>query len=362
MVRNNTDLIKIAVRQLRQEYNWILQQKKINLRPITIAVFDSKKFWGEYNPTTRIISISEKLIMEHSWQKVVGVLQHEIAHQLTHEIFSSSDSLAHGEEFKKACQILGVPHPYRRASIDLQSVTAEPEDDEQSNRIIDRVKKLLSLATSSNENEAFLAMKKVRELYAKYNLDINIDDSSTEYHHKVFSFGKKKVALWKKRIITVLVDHFFVEAFILSQFNIKARQTEQCVELVGLKENVEMAEYVLQFLITQAEALAKNSKVKGRSKSSYLFGIIDGFDHRLKGEQSESEDSEKTVSRAIQKFKGDKHLKAYLKQIYPSLRMGSRSSYGIDQNSFIKGQAAGKKLQLHKAIHSKNARLSGLLN
>lgn len=42
---------------------------------------------------------------------------------------------------------------------------------EQENKIIDKIEKLLALAGSDNENEAKSAMVKAQELMAKYEID-----------------------------------------------------------------------------------------------------------------------------------------------------------------------------------------------
>ena len=42
---------------------------------------------------------------------------------------------------------------------------------DEEKRLLEKTSKLLALAQSDNEHEAQLAMQRVRELYAKYNLD-----------------------------------------------------------------------------------------------------------------------------------------------------------------------------------------------
>lgn len=360
-------LLRFAAEQLKKEYHQILKQRKISLNPLVIGLFKSERLWGEYKPTARTILISEKLILEYPWQQVVGVLQHEMAHQYDYEKFHEFDSSAHGEGFQKACDILGVPHPFRSAKVDLPKTEEDENSDlkketSEDQKIIDRVKKLLSLAASSNEHEAFLAMQKVQQLYAKYNCLHYSDTSEKQFAHQIYSFSSKKVSLWKKRLVVLLVEHFFVEAFLLSQYNVRKTSEEQCVEIVGLKENVEMAEYVLDFIIRQSEALAKNQKLKGRFKNSFLYGVIEGFDQKLKAPNQSSVEQEQNITeRALQIFKQDPQLKKYLKNIYPHLRQGRGSHQTFHEKSFQSGQIAGRNIQLHKGLHQFKKTLSGLL-
>jgi len=378
-------LLRLAAEQLKKEYHQILAQRKISLKPVVIGLFKSDRLCGEYNPTARTICISEKLVLEYSWHQVTGVLQHEMAHQYDHEKFQEIDSSAHGEGFKKACDILGVPHPFRGAKVDIPTHHTDSHSDQfspsankqgskdsaEEQKIIDRVRKLLSLAASSNEHEAFLAMQKVQQLYAKYNYIHYSDATEKSFTHQVYSFSAKKVSLWKKRLVVLLVEHFFVEAFLLNQYNSKKSTDEQCVEIVGLKENVLMAEYVLDFIIRQAEALAESPqftqpKLKGRLKNSFLYGVIEGFDQKLKtssqtiSSRGPSEEQQITL-RALQIFKQDPQLKKYLKIIYPHLRQGRSSKQAFHQESFSAGQVAGTKIQLHKGLHQHKKNIAGYL-
>ena len=361
-------LLRFAAEQLKKEYHQILRQRNISLSPVVIGLLQSDRLWGQYSSAARTIFISEKLILEYPWHQVLGVLQHEMAHQYDDEKFHEMDSSAHGEGFQRACDILGVPHPFRGAKVDLakledDAVFNSPSETSEEQRIIDRVKKLLSLASSSNEHEAFLAMKKVQELYAKYNYIHYSNLDEKKFAHQIYSFSSKKVSLWKKRLVVLLIEHFFVEAFLLNQYNVQKTSEEQCVEIVGLKENVEMAEYVLDFIIKKSEVLAHQQKLKGRFKNSFLYGIIEGFDQKLRAPQQQELREEKNLTvQALQIFKQDPQLKKYLKNIYPHLQQGRSSRQTFHEKSFQAGQTAGKNIQLHKGIHQFKKTLSGLLN
>lgn len=84
------------------------------------------------------------------------------------------DDTAHGTEFRAACARLCVPEWAARATGELPVAIPDWREDglsEEERRLLERTNKLLALAQSDNEHEAALAMQRVRELYARYNLD-----------------------------------------------------------------------------------------------------------------------------------------------------------------------------------------------
>ena len=88
-----------------------------------------------------------------------------MAHQVVHEIFNFDDK--HGEVFIKDCSMIGVPEEFRSASGDIPDSVkriVEKRFDSDNAKMLEKVRKLLSLAESPNENEAFLAMKKAHVL------------------------------------------------------------------------------------------------------------------------------------------------------------------------------------------------------
>lgn len=356
---------RLVILELNQEYARICRVRQLRLRPLSIQLFDSQSVWGQFDHLSRSILLSRNLIKNHSWQDVLGVLNHEMAHQYVHEMMSRDLSeKPHGESFQRACRILGVPAQYAKASVGLQSKSLDWKDDDSvspQNRVILKAKKLLSLAQSSNEYEAGLAMRKVQELFAQYNLDQTHLSDRSQFVHLVMSNGKKRKTAWEQRIISILIESFFVEIILKKQFNAKTGEADQAFEMIGTRENVLMAEYVYYFLKQQLESLCKKANPSTRSqKSSYRLGILEGFAEKLKGSPSVvTNPSQSVIERALVQFKNDPFLEKYLKEIYPKLTLKRNSSRLVDTPAFLAGQQVGQKLILHKPLAS--SKKSGLL-
>ena len=359
------DWEKCALLELYAEYTSILRERKIVMRPAALTLFDSELRWGQWNPLVRTISISRRLIENHSWFQVISILKHEMAHQYLDESVSYQDHghAPHGEKFYWACQKVGVPEEYAKASIDLQSTNLNSQEagSENTERMMDKVRKLLSLASSNNEHEALLAMNKVREIYAKYNLDETGPSNRKNFIHLVVPLRKKRIEAHESRTIGILVGHFFVQVITMKLFDPFLGTSLSAFEIVGSRENALMAEYVYHFLIKQVEQLlakaAKERSLTRIQRKSFRLGILSGFAQKLTDvEQAKSktsaEDSE-LIGKALIKFKKSPELDNYLSQIYPRLSNRTIGSQHIDRSVFSRGHALGKNITLNKPVQSR---------
>jgi len=346
--------------ELYRDYSDILQQRKIKLTPAAIALMDSDSHWGRFDSQSRTIFISRRLIEGFSWFHVLGVLKHEMAHQYVNEV-SWINARPHGELFKDACMKLGVPHEFCGASAHLQMSKIdwrEEKRDEVSERMLDKVRKLLSLATSSNEFEALLAMNKVRELYAKYNLEETSAGKASVFGHTIICHQKKRQESHYEVITGILVGHFFVKIISFKLFDAKTGEYHRAIEMIGRRDNVLMAEYVYSFLLQQLEyqirEFAKVRRISKFERKSYRLGILEGFREKLKSSTSESTTSvpneTHVVTRALAEFKKDAQLDAYLSAVHPRLGVRSVRPPWIDGDIYSDGKRVGRSLVLHKAL------------
>jgi hypothetical protein len=149
---NNT-LRQVWLKQLLCEFENICYLYRIQLKTPIFELSEAEQQFGCWLADQRTIRISRHLITAYSWDVVLMVLKHEMAHQLCSEYFRLHNA-GHGKDFQQACQLLGVPAPYNRSTGDLPEVMAEPCKDQQTEsgrKIIQRVDKLLALAESDKK-------------------------------------------------------------------------------------------------------------------------------------------------------------------------------------------------------------------
>jgi hypothetical protein len=379
--QNTYNWEKMVLSELYKEYDSILALRSIHLHRVVLELSDSQNHWGLWIPLTRTIQISRKLIFTQPWFNVVAILKHEIAHQLVDELYLRNNLnpqlKPHGDLFKKACLNLGVPEQFSKSSVNLQSHDLDWRSevrDEATERMLDRVRKLLALAASSNENEALSAMNKVRELYAKYNLlEHERGLNKSDFVHLIISTGAKRIEAHDQRILSILISHFFVKVIIGQSYIFRSNSHEKIIEIIGTKANVLMAEYVYNFLKTQveiltADAMSRNTSQRTRmTKKSYRLGILTGFSEKLIQNEETSFNSTENGSagdlkNALSLLKKNPLLGKYISKIYPRLKSTRTQRQSIDRSAFSEGKSMGNKLNLNKPIESRSTKKGFLLS
>lgn len=152
---------------------------------------------------------------------------------------------------------------------------------ENNGKVIDLIQKLLALSTSSNENEATLALKKAQELLEKYNLsmrDIPMEDIIQDIKMvdlKVPIESKE----WKKYLVHYIAQsNFCTTVLSLGKIHILGRNTNVVVTVI-------MSSWIMEQLdrIAWTEThfyTGPTSKIKFRN--SFLWGAVDRINQRLK--------------------------------------------------------------------------------
>jgi len=354
LFRQRHELIRHWVDRLHVDYDAICFTYRIKLTRPWIRLDDSLKKWGEWDPIARSITLSTVLLEKHAWDIVLEIFKHEMAHQLVSEIYGSD--AGHGPLFYRACEQLGVASWAARASVEEKGIPLGYADvlDNDETRLLRRAEKLLALANSSNEHEALAAMEKVQELYARHNLDRLDRARKSNYVHQVIRTGKKKVERFQSVAVSILNDHFFVEVIQSSEYDASRNEELKIFELMGTRENVQMAEYVYHFLMHQAsgrwDRFRREEQLRSRlSRTSYLTGLMAGFREQL-------ELAEKKVDRETQKAlvrcQNDPELAEFVNFRHPRLRKIYRGARRGDGRSYEAGKKEGRELILSRALSS----------
>ncbi len=137
---------------------WVLSPEyRKRMHPPLFSFQDMHKSWGSWSREKREISLSRDLVFHHSWDAVLEVLLHEVAHQFADEVFIAHSEPPHGPLFQKACCLLRA-NPKASGNFKLINERISQEASRMEDRIGRRVKKLMALAGSPNQYEAEAAM------------------------------------------------------------------------------------------------------------------------------------------------------------------------------------------------------------
>jgi hypothetical protein len=361
------------ISELHRAHESICWQYGVDLDRPMIEISQARREWGAWDADSRTLRISARLIQTHSWDITLNVFKHEMAHQMVTDIFGKPD--AHGPVFKKACQMIGVPHEFRGAGGDLPRRIVDFREQAEASedmRMLEKVRKLLSLARSKNENESFLAMNKANALIEKYNIKRLEQDQDARFVYAIINHRKKRVENYQRMICLILQDHFFVDVVYAHLFDATDCQTYRTIELLGTLENVRIAEYVYHFLMNQMEALWKrhqqtmDSSVRG-NKRSYRLGVLKGFRDRLEREAKDRRQHYATQVKGSESLSAlicakDAELRAFRHMRFPRLTHFKSKDARIHPGTFQAGVTDGERIRIHKGIEHTDGYRGNLLS
>ena len=273
------------------------------------------------------------------------ILRHEFAHYLTF-IHHGSGVQAHGEEYRNICHHYSWGENVYKASANLEQLNSNLEGDLNAEKIIDKIKKLLKLASSENEHESQAATIKANELLLKYNLNLIESESFETLYVDKLIIQKRKSA--KLIAIYDMIKHFMVTP-ILSY-----GKGQVALEATGTKANIELAHYVAGFLDQELERLwdiykKENNLTGTKAKNSFFLGLAKGYD--LKNQQMMKNFSP-VQSQNLVMIKNK--LDSQVKKIYHRLS-SSASGNSLDQTSFNAGKSAGQSLSINRGLNNNNS-------
>ncbi len=336
MVREILKECGLTVR--RSRFLW-----KNYLYPIHVVVFEGKE-WGHFNAPYFQIALNRRLIWSAKDSVVRDILRHELAHYFT--LLEFGPVPAHGKEFHSICERFGFPDSVSAATMNLEVENESREGDIHSEKILEKVKKLLSLAQSSNAHEAEIATLKANALLLRHNLDY-VEKEESLYLDRLLVRTRKDDKL---TAIYEILRHFIVRPVI------SMGKGTVCLEVTGTKTNVTLARYVAEFLEReldhQWDLARKEYGLSGlRAKNSFFLGMARGFDEKMKGVKKEFSEADQLAL-----VKVEKNLEESIRVIYR--RLGSVSSgRQTDHEAREAGKEKGRNLSIRHGVQGSSKNL-----
>lgn len=344
--------------QLYMEHERVCMLRGVRLGTVSFAIENLSTTLGYYDARAGCIGISLELIKKHCWSKVVEILKHEMAHQYVYEF--KLDQTPHGTGFHQACHILDVANWARRAKITIQDIqlpTVLTEDNSIEARSLRKARKLLSLAQSSNENEANEAMKKAHALYEKYHLESLQQEKKPSYDAILIKHGKGRIERYQTLIANLLVRHFFVRVIHSFLYDAQYKKEFKVLELLGQRQHLEWAEYVYWFIYNNLpnlwKAHKKTSKACGiKARNCYFEGVIDGFNEQLslaQKQRAKTAEPNPATTAALMTVENNR-LDQFLGHRYPRLKNSRFRSNTEHDANYAAGVKHGNGLTIHKGV------------
>lgn len=228
--------------------------------------------------------------------------------------------------------------------------------------IIEKVKKLLSLANSSNEYEAKLATSKANELLIKHNLDMQqIKDKTFDYETEEALRSGLTFKSHQKLIAGLLKEYFFVRVVISRKFmgyssgnhayyRQSRAQYQKIIQIIGTKENCEIAGYIFSYLDDMYPKLwlqyKKQTEIDHSAKISYYKGLTRGIGDMLYDTRWRVQQETGLV------LVNDHKLEEYVDKRTSGKDYGGINDKNSNSEVYKDGIQDGKKVTLRKPIQS----------
>jgi len=223
-----------------------------------------------------------------------------------------------------------------------------------SERVVERVRKLLALSRSSNPHEASSAAEKARELVEKYKLSQAVIEPEEE-GATIDSFDyATRVNPWVRDLAFVISRGFFCRAIHTPRGKDTAGRS--WLHFVGKAEDVELAKEVFAFLRRELKRMAAAAI---RERADYIRGAPEGFakdwkldffngaiftiDSRLRARARRFEEA--PASSALVRVIED-GIKKKLDETFKELRPKETGAPIRSLNGWIEGSRAGAKVPL----------------
>jgi len=223
--------------------------------------------------------------------------------------------------------------------------------------IVDKIKKLLALATSSNENESTAAAEKASLLLAQYNLSLadlgpnhqeEIDESRVE--------TTSKFVTWKMILLSGIAE--------ANGCNAMRNSYTGSMFLVGTSTNLTVCTHLYEYLSQAIERRANYRKGNGRGLAylnAFRVGCATRLRQRLLEQKQEMEesgipgvgDAAATPAIVVRSMfeKNQQAIAKYLETLGGKVkkRTGSQIS---SEAGFNTGYEVGDQISLHKQVQS----------
>jgi len=244
--------------------------------------------------------------------------------------------------------------------------------EQKKGKIIDKIKKLISLSTSSNEHEAALAASMAQDLLNKYNLSMTEVERNEEEVGEEGIYLGGKVPTWVGQLFLNVGKMFNLKTIISysggSRYSNKGRKA--IYNWIGTELDRQTSKFIFEYLRETIERLSENYASKEMKygfhkrgsklsiKRSYQLGAFyslrDNIDKMIK-EKMEATKVESSSSALVHlKNQKDIAVQSYMAKKYPVLGVKKTSGSIGDLAGYNQGSIDGKSISINKGVNGAN--------
>ena len=210
-------------------------------------------------------------------------------------------------------------------------------------RILEKVKKCLARAKSDNPNEAEIALRMARNLMDRHQIDLQDISASQAHEELINAKTKKEPPVWKTRLAHVCAEAFGCQIIISWSW------PDWCFKVIGIDSAPSLSVYAYDVLLRQLQSARKafietqtrcKLATKRRRGDEFANAWIDEV-YRMVIDFSGSDDASAEI------------IEAYKAKKYPNLKtspMKRRKTKAADADAAWAGRASGKSARLNHGV------------
>lgn len=214
-------------------------------------------------------------------------------------------------------------------------------------RIIDKIKKCLALAQSSNPNEAAVAMNQAQKLMQLHGITMKHVDRSSIGSAHVQSYSVSKIKDWELRLMTMIAGAFGCKIMWLRGFSGVAFGR---YELIGLKSQIEIAQYTCE--VMQRKLL--------KARGEYVNSLYTSRGAKTKAADAFCHGWVTAVSKTVSKFANPEGVDELINETLQDMTNGNKADVQErkgDRASLMAGLAAGAGESIHRPMNTREEQL-----
>lgn len=229
---------------------------------------------------------------------------------------------------------------------------------ENKEKILNKIQKLLALANSPNIHESSLAATKAKELMDKYQIEeIELDGELIEEvsaeESDIETTGR--LTDWKCNLLYVLTKYnhcrFLIRKTKVGVGNVRTKYQKTFI-LVGTKTDKQLVSYLYKFCVRQIDYLQKiHASKQGRVfANNFRLGCVDAIEEAFKKEKEEFESWANQIGKGsalVLLNKKDQIAQKILEQKTVGTRTGS--AHHGNQDARDLGQKVGQSINVTKS-------------
>ena len=321
----------------------------------SMVIVDMNSCLGQYLPDLQEIRLNRTLLMNGRWDSVCEVLRHEVAHHMAGLYPEYQLQPPHGDIFKECCRKINA-NPRASGTYKTLEQRVWEDAENEPDRIMVKVKKLMGLAASKNRFEAAAAAAKANQLISRYNIDLIRHDKPRNFESIILTEPVLKRSQSACLAAVILQTFYFVETVWTTSYIVSKGRVGYVLEITGTVTNIKIADYVFNYILRYAESSwleYKKSHPSCRSKSGYMSGVVEGFREKLIKQKMEAV-AQTTADHDLNALipTGDKRLAQHFHMRYPRLQTDSLVQSSASRSAYESGKEQGRNLNVSKGITS----------